>query len=110
MASSPTPAAFGPMPKRRRPDESVDVFVRVSAAHAELLADLLATPARARAGRLRLLATLALRPSGPPAAAAAPPRASMPPAATQEQADAPTSAPITPQRQRVKQLKGRLLA
>ena len=97
------------MPKRDASDETVDVYVRVSAAHAELLADLRATPPRARAGRLRLLATLALRPSGPPGAAVSPPPPA-PSAALPPPVETPAAPlPVTPQRQRVNQIKNRLL-
>lgn len=99
------------MPKRGDADETVDVYVRVSAAHAELLADLRAIPARARAGRLRLLATLALRPSGPSGAGVFPPPApaAAPHSLVEAPASAPVTTPVTPQRQRVNQIKNRLL-
>lgn len=97
------------MPKRDGSDETVDVYVRVSAAHAELLADLRAIPARARAGRLRLLATLALRPSGPSGAGVFPPPAPAAAPHSPVEASAPVTTSVTPQRQRVNQIKNRLL-
>lgn len=97
------------MPKRRgNSGETIDVYVRVSAAHAELLDDLRAIPPKARAGRLRLLATLALRPSGPPTTGISPPSPA-PEAPANPVPEAPAPHSVTPQRQRVSHLKGRLL-
>lgn len=100
-------AVFGSMPKRqqRQQDEGIDVYVRVSGSYAELLADLQAIPARARAGRLRLLATLALRQAGPAAAAAVPPPPA--PAPVPDVASESTSA-ATSRRKRANVLKGSL--
>ncbi len=106
MASSRTPAGSGPMPKRRQ-SGAVDVYVRIPASHAELLADLQALPARARAERLRLLATLGLRQAGP-ATAVVPPSSPTPPppsATSSESAGA-----VTSQRKRANALKGSLFS
>lgn len=90
------------MPKRRQ-DGSIDVYVRVPASYTELLADLQAIPARARAGRLRLLATLALR-AGSMTATTTP----LPPNTAGPASE--SAGAVTPKRRRVNALKGSLFS
>lgn len=91
------------MPKRRQ-NGSIDVYVRVPASYTELLADLQAIPARARAGRLRLLATLALRQAGSTTATTTP----LPPNTAGTASE--SAGAVTPKRRRVNALKGSLFS